>query len=147
MTAGCWMVRCCRFCPEVAARTWLCDYEPGLPENKLDQPYWQGQIGLDLVPPGEIWEMVEFIEASPEERARLARPLPLRTDVRAGRAAKLDVAPMALWKRQRARRITAAQFEAQINWLRWAERNAPARPEFNFRQPAVPSAVEIPRFL
>lgn len=52
---GHWMIRCCRLCPEVAARIWFCDHEPGFPENKVDQPYLQGQIGLELVDPIEIW--------------------------------------------------------------------------------------------
>lgn len=53
--AGHWLVRCCRRCPEVAARIWLCDHEAGMPDNPVDQPYLQGQIGLDLVPPEEVW--------------------------------------------------------------------------------------------
>lgn len=52
---GLWMIRCCRHCPEVAARIWICDHEPGLPANKVDQPYLQAQIGIDLVPPENVW--------------------------------------------------------------------------------------------
>lgn len=52
---GRWMIRCCRRCPEVAARIWLCDHEPGMPSNRVDQPYLQGQIGVDLVPPEDVW--------------------------------------------------------------------------------------------
>ena len=41
---------------------------------------------------------------------------------KSGRQWALSTAPMSLWKRQRARRISAAEFELQIRWLRWAER-------------------------
>ena len=51
---GQWMIRCCRHCPPVAARIWLCEVEPGT-DNPVDQPYLQGQIGLDLIPPTEVW--------------------------------------------------------------------------------------------
>lgn len=52
---GFWMLRCCRQCPEVCARIWWCDHEPDEPENKLDRPFLQGQIGLDLAPVMRIW--------------------------------------------------------------------------------------------
>jgi hypothetical protein len=101
---GRWLVRCCRRCPDVAARIWLCDHEPGTPENKVDQPYLQGQIGLDLVPPIEVWHRRGLIE------------------------------------------ITAAEFEHQIEWLKWAERNAPNDPRFTYRKPVTLAAIPIPRF-
>jgi hypothetical protein len=143
---GFWMVRCCRHCPEVAARIWLCDHEPGDPENTVDQPYWQGQIGLDLVPPADVWKMLEFCEAEPEEQRQMADPGEVARAPRSGRRPALTTAPMALWKQQRARRISAAEFEAQIRWLRWAETNAPNRPEFTYRKPVDLAAVPIPRF-
>lgn len=146
MNPGFWMVRCCRLCPEVCARIWVCDHEPGLPENKLDQPYWQGQLGLDLVPPDDVWEMVWFAEASPEEqRAMIAPPLSARAP-KSRRLPALVTAPMSKWKQERARRITEAEFAAQIRWLLWAEKHAPHRHEFNFRKPVDPTAVPIPRF-
>jgi hypothetical protein len=86
------------------ARIWLCDHEPGTPENKVDQPYLQGQIGLDLVPPIEVWHRRGLIE------------------------------------------ITAAEFEHQIEWLKWAERNAPNDPRFTYRKPVTLAAIPIPRF-
>lgn len=52
---GYYMVRCCRNCPEAPARIWLCHHEPGEPSNEVDQPYLQGQIGLDLEQPYRIW--------------------------------------------------------------------------------------------
>ena len=143
---GFWLVRCCRFCPEVAARIFVCDYEPGFPEHKIDRPYLQGQIGLDLVEPERIWEMVEFCEASPAEQAILSRALNLRIDVAAGRVARSASAPMARWKRERARRISAADYERQIAWLKWAERHAPTHPEFQYRRPVNPASVPIPQF-
>jgi hypothetical protein len=146
MTPGVWMVRCCRHCPEVAARIWLCDHEPGIPENKLDRPFWQGQIGLDLTPPDDVWAMVWFCEAPREEQARLSKPLNLRVDVAAGRVARSETAPVALWKRERARRISQGEFGRQIAWLKWAERNAPRHPEFSYRTPVTVADAPIPRF-
>ena len=97
------MIRCCRGCPEVAARIWFCTHEPGDPHNKVDQPYLQGQIGLDLVPPGEVWT-------------------------------------------RRGRPINKRMFDVAVDWLRWAERNAPRHPEFTYRKPIDPAAMPIPRF-
>jgi uncharacterized caspase-like protein len=143
---GFWMVRCCRHCPEVAARIFLADHEPGLPENKIDQPYWQGQLGLDLVDPARIWQMVWFCEASPEEKARLADPPLSDRAPRSRRLPALTTAPLAKWKQERARRIVEFTFDAQIAWLRWAEKNAPNHPEFIYRKPVDPAAVPIPQF-
>ncbi|HEX5320603.1 MAG TPA: hypothetical protein VFW46_15675 [Stellaceae bacterium] len=146
MRPGHWMVRCCRDCPEVAARIWLCDHEPGEPDNPVDQPYLQGQIGLDLSDPAEIWAMLEFCEASPEEQRLLAEP-PLSDRVpRHGRRAAFVTAPMAKWKQQRARRITAAEYAHEIAWLRWAGRNATNHPRLHYRQPVNPAALPIPQF-
>lgn len=144
---GYWLVQCCRRCPAVAARIWLCDHEPGYPEHKIDRPYLQGQIALDLVPPGEIWEMTEFCEASPEQRRMLeSPPLSARTGRRPGRQPGLVTAPLALWKRQRARRISVADYTAQIAWLTWAEKNAPRHPDYTYRRPVDPASAPIPRF-
>ena len=147
LRAGFWLVRCCRFCPEAPARIWLCEHEPGEPENLMDRPFWQGQIGLDLTDPAEIWAMLEYLEASPAERAVMERPLSLRADVRAGRVEAAATAPMAKWKRERARRITAAEYDRQIAWLRWAERHQPAHPELQYRRPLTAASVPLPRFL
>ena len=146
---GYWLVRCCRHCPVVAARIWLCDHEPGYPEHKIDRPYLQGQIGLDLVDPHEIWAMLEFCEASPEEKRLMEAP-PLSSRERAGargnRQPGLVTAPMSLWKRHRARRISAADYERQIAWLKWAEKHRPQHPDFTYRKPVSPAAMAIPRF-
>lgn len=144
---GWWMVRCCRGCPEVAARIFLADHEPGQPDNHMpDRPFLQGQIGLDPTPPGEVWVMLEYCEASPADRALMERPLSLRTDVAAGRVARATTAPMARWKRERARRITEAEYEAQIRWLQWAAKNAPTHPDFLYRRAVRAEAIATPRF-
>ena len=38
----------------------------GQPDNPVDQPYLQGQLGLELVPPAEVW-MTRGIEISAAE--------------------------------------------------------------------------------
>ena len=63
---GIWLVRCCRRCPPVAARIYWCSHEPGYPDNEIDQPYLQGQLGLDLVPPNEVW-LLRGIEITADE--------------------------------------------------------------------------------
>src|SRR5690242_14443850 len=146
MTPGFWMVRCCMRCPPVAARIWLCQHEPGEPENLVEMPYLQGQLGLDLTDPAQIWEMVAFCEATPAERARLTDPPLSERAPRGNRSAALQWAPIAKWKRDRARRIIAAEYDRQITWLRWAERHQPAHPEFNFRKPVELAQLPLPRF-
>ena len=146
MTPGHWMVRCCRRCPEVAARIWLCDHEPGEPANVLDQPYLQGQLGLDLTDPAEIWAMLEFCEASPDARALMTDPPLSHRIPQHGRAYGWSTAPMALWKQQRARRISARDYERQIAWLGWADRNAPTHPDYTYRQPVDPTLAPLPIF-
>ena len=100
---GHFMVRCCRRCPEVAARIWWCDHEPGLSDNLLDQPYLEGQIGLILTDPHEIW----------------TRP---------------------------KREITKRQYDKEIAWLHWAERNRPDSPELHYRRPLDRRTMAAPRF-
>lgn len=144
MAAGYWMVRCCRRCPEVPARIWLCSHEPGEPDNLVDQPYMQGQIGLDLVDPHEIWTMCEFVEASPAEQAAMAAPPLSDRAPRNGRLPALQTAPMALWKQQRTRRITAAEYERQIARLRWAAATQADDPALSYRKPADIRQAAIP---
>lgn len=140
------MVKCCRLCPFVAARIWECDHEPYLPDNKVDQPYWQGQIGLDLTPPLEIWSMCEFCEAAPEQQEALANP-PLSARVpRGNRAPAYQTAPLALWRRDRARRITQAEYEQEVLWLAWASKNAPTHCDFTWRKPLDRKTALIPKF-
>lgn len=141
---GWWMVRCCRGCPEVVARIWLCDHEPGDPENKVDQPYLQGQLGLDLVDPNEIWVMLEYCEAGSEEQALLRRPLALRTDVQAGRVARAATAPMALWKRERARRISAAEYAYQLADYQWLRQHRPNDPNARPTEKVQIRNLELP---
>lgn len=144
--AGYWMVRYRRLCPFVAARIWLCDHEPGDPENLMDRPYLQGQIGLDLTPPLEIWAMVEFAESAPEQQqALISPPLSIRTP-RGHRAPAFQTAPLPKWQQERARRITVQAFEREIEWLTWAARNAPTHPDFLWRKPLDRNAAAAPRF-
>lgn len=100
---GYWMIRCCRLCPEVAARIWLCDHEPGDESNKVDQPYIQGQIATDLTDPIAIW-------TSPK------------------------------------REISREYFERELDWHRWAMRNAPTHPDRNYKRPVDRKAMPAPRF-
>jgi hypothetical protein len=143
---GFWMIRCCRACPPVAARIWECDHEPGEPDNKVDQPYWQGQIGLTLTPPKEIWAIVEFYESSPEQQHALANP-PLSDRVpRNGRAAAFKTAPMARWRRERAQRITPEYYAREIQWMQWAALNKPSHPDFTYRKPVDLKAAPVPKW-
>lgn len=140
------MVRVIRQGPLVAARIWLCDHEPGEAENLMDRPYVQGQIGLDLMPPLEIWHIVEFAESSPEQRRLLIDP-PLSDRVpRNGRAPAYTTAPLAKWKRERAHRITLEQYLVETEWLAWASKNNPTHPDFLYRRPVDLRATPIPKF-
>lgn len=144
--AGHWMIRAVRGGPEVCARVWLCDHEPGEPDNIMDRAHWQGQIGLDLVSPGAILGMVEFCEASPEQQAMLIRP-PLSDRVpRSGRAPAFTTAPMAKWKQARARRITAEEYQRELRWIEWAARNKPDHPDLTYRRAIDKRAAPVPRF-
>lgn len=112
----------------------------------MDRHHLQGQIGLDLTPPLEIWSMCEYVEASPEQQAALANP-PLSARVpRGNRAPAFQYAPMALWRRDRARRITQAEYEAELTWLAWCQKNRPYHPEYNWRKPLDRKTAQIPRF-
>lgn len=148
MIAGFWMVQVVQRGPFVASRIWLCDHEVGVPENHMpDRPYWQGQLALDLTPPSEIWDMVWFCELPPEEQRAVANPPMSERAPRHGRSAAFTVAPLALWKQTRARKITEAEFAKQVAWLQWAVRNDPQHQDANFRKPIDLSQVEIPRFI
>jgi hypothetical protein len=147
---GFWLVKCCRNCPEVIARIYWCDHEPGVPENKCDQPYLQGQLGLDLVDPSDIWAMLEFCEASPEQQQFMREPPLSDSPLRPGQEKRLPglvTAPMSRWKQARARRTTAANFDFEVKWLRWAERNAPNHHKLAYRKPIDPMMVPIPVFV
>ena len=143
---GYWMVKVVRGGPYVAARIWLCSHEPGEPDNLMDRPYWQGQIGLDLTPPLQIWGMVEFVESSPEQQNLLVNPPLSDRAPQNGRAAAFKTAPLARWRQTQAYRITPAQYAAEIDWQNWAKNNAPHHPEFTYRRPINRQAAPIPRF-
>lgn len=115
MKPGHWLVRVVQNGPWVAARLWLCNHEPGEPDNIIDRPpYWRGQIGLDEVPPEEVWEMVAFIEATAAEREAIVNPPLSEREPRGNREPALQWAPLAKWKQNRARRITKAEFDRRV---------------------------------
>jgi hypothetical protein len=143
---GFWMVRVVRGGPFVASRIWLCDHEPGEPENIMDRPYWQGQIGLDLTSPLKIWTMLEYVEASPEQQRAFASPPLSERAPRGGRSPAFTYAPMPLWQQSRARRITLEEYLTELAWLAWAKRNAPDHPDFTYRRPVNPRTAPVPRF-
>lgn len=126
---GWWMVRCCRDCPMVPARVYWCDHEPDIEDNKVDQPYLQGQLGLELHDPADIWLMLEFCESTPEQQRLLAEPPLSARDPRGQRDRGFVTAPMAKWKQDRARRITAEEHAYQIADLAWAKEHAPDEPK------------------
>ena len=146
---GYWMVRCCRFCPLVAARIWRAhtteDPVSGEPMDR--SPHIAARIGLDFVDWRELWLMLEFCEASPEQRRGLIDPPEVERAPRNGRKPALQWAPLAKWKQERARRITPAQYAAEVAWLKWASCNAPTHPDFNWRRPVDLRAAPIPRFV
>lgn len=104
------------------------------------------QIGLDIVSVAEVWSMCEYLEATPEQRAALANPPQSARVPRNGRSPALLWAPMAKWRQVRARRITEAQYRAEIEWHLWASRNATTHPDFTYRRPLDRGAAPIPRF-
>ena len=147
MIPGFWSVRVINGAPFVPGRIWLCDHEPGEVENKVDQPFLQGQLALDLTPPADVWEMVAFCEASPDEKAQMIAPSASEHTPSGGRRQGLEAAPLAKWRQTRARRITAAQWQAEIRWLEWAIRYRPWAPELKYREPIVRATAQLPRFI
>lgn len=145
---GFWMLKCCRLCPFVAARIWLAHTvaDPVSGEPMQRSPFLAAQIGLDIVDWRRVWECVEYLESPPGQRHQLATP-PLSTRMpRSGRAPALTYAPMPKWQWDRARRITEAQYAAEVEWLSWASRNAPTHCDFTYRKPVARAAAPIPRF-
>lgn len=113
--------------PLIPARIWWCSHEPDEPSNEVDQPFLQGQLGLDLADPAQIWAMLEFCEASPTEQRRMADPA-ISAPV-GNRRGAFQTAPMSRWKQERARRITAAEFAYQIADLLWTREHASGEPK------------------
>lgn len=146
---GYWSVRIVRNGPMVPARIWLAhtteDPETGEPMDR--SPHLAAQIGLEFVPVGKLWVMLEFVEASPEQRELLANPPLSSRAPRNGRAPAFRWAPMAKWRQQeRARRITVGEYEAELRWLSWAASNRPDAPELHPRKRIDPRVAPIPRF-
>ncbi len=145
---GHWMLRVARNCPFVAARIWreqtTADPVSGDPMDR--SPFLAAQIGLDIVSWREVWLAVEFVEASPMQQHGMINPPQSGRAPRNGRSPALLWAPMAKWRQERALRITAAQYAAEIEWLTWASRNAPTHPEYTWRKPVDLKAAPIPKF-
>lgn len=96
-----------------------------------DRPYLQGQLGLDLHDPADIWLMLEFCESTPEQQRLLADPPLSERAPRGQRAHGLQYAPMSKWKQDRARRIDEPEFLFQLADLRWTVEHAPHEPKAN----------------
>jgi hypothetical protein len=143
---GQWMVRVVRGGPMVCARIWACNHDPNEPTNVMDRPYWQGQIGLDLVPPETIWTMLEFCEATPDKKKLLASPPLSERLPRNNRAPAFKTAPMPKWQQVRARRITLVEYLAELEWQSWAKINAPTHHDFTYRRPLDLRTAQVPRF-
>lgn len=109
-------------------------------------PFLAAQIGLDDADWRRVWELVEYCESSPEQQAALVNPPLSDRTPRNGRAPALQWAPLAKWKRERARRITEMQYQREVDWLSWAARNKPDHPDFNWRKPLDLKAAPIPKW-
>jgi hypothetical protein len=145
---GHWSVRVVRNGPYVAARIYWAHtkIDPVSSEPMQRSPFLAAQIGLDIVRVADVWTLVEFLESSPEQKEALGNP-PLSDRVpRNGRAPAFKTAPLPLWRRERARRITRAEYAAEILWLTWAAKNAPTHCDFTYRRPLDRKTVPVPRF-
>jgi len=142
------MVKVRRNCPFVAARIYWeqCKVDPVSGEPMQRSAFLVGQIGLDIVSIADVWAIVEFCEASPEQQATLANP-PLSARIpRGNRAPAFVTAPMSKWRQTRARRITQQEYEAEILWYVWAKNNKPDHPEYTYRRPLDLKTAPVPRF-
>ncbi len=145
---GHWSARVVRNGPFVASRIYwahtLTDPVSGEPMDR--SPHLAAQIGLDYARWVDVWEMVEFLESSPEQQAALANP-PLSERVpRGNRAPAFMTAPLPLWRQTRARRITQAEYDAEIAWHTWASRNAPTHCDYTYRKPLDRKLASVPKF-
>lgn len=141
MTPGYWLVRVGRNTPWVPARLWFDDAEPGVPENKLDRSrshYPRAMIGLDEVPPEELWAIVAFCEATPEEREALVNPPLSQRQPSGNRARAFTSAPLAKWKQDRAIRIDYLAHRAAI--ALWSTCG------FDYRKPIEAGQFAVPNF-
>jgi len=110
------LMRARRFGPLVPARLWWCDYEPGVPENKLDRG------NLSPFPRADI---------AGEE----ADPLVLRERL---------AWPSSHWKY--CQPISEADYRWHFDHLRWAEENKPSDPRLRPRDRVDPAQVPLPTF-
>lgn len=145
---GFWSVRVVRNGPYVAARIYLAHtlVDPVSGEPMDRSPFLAAQIGLDIVSVIDVWSLVEYVESAPEQQAVLANPALSARVPRGNRAPAFVTAPMSLWRQNRARRITQAEYEAEILWLTWASRNAATHPDYTWRKPLDRKTAPIPKF-
>jgi len=68
MVPGYWLIRRRKRAPQIPARTYLCDHEPGDEENKLDRwplPILAGEIAGDVADPLDIFGARERVPLKP----------------------------------------------------------------------------------
>jgi len=110
-------------------------------------PVLTARIGLEFSDWRDVWRLLEYCEASPEQRREMESPPVSARTPRFGRRPGLMAAPMPIWQRQRARQITVDEYAAELEWLRWAQKNAPQHHDFLFRRPVNPATAQVPRFV
>ncbi len=58
LVEGFWLIRLRKLAPQIPARTYLCNHEPGAPDNILDRwplPFLAGEIAGDVADPLDIF--------------------------------------------------------------------------------------------
>lgn len=137
------MLRAVRGGPLVPARLWLSDYEPEVPENKLDRgrlsPYPRADIAGVEVPPEQlldrlgIWPRRGDGTLLPHEAiAALADPT------------QQTPRPIGHWAY--AEPITKAEYDYQLLRLRWAQQHRPDDPALTPRQKIDSKQLPLPNF-
>jgi hypothetical protein len=109
-------------------------------------PFLAAQIGLDIARWQDVWAAVEYVESSTEQQHLLANPPLSDRAPRGNRAPAFKTAPLPLWQQTRARRITRAEYDAEIRWHEWAAKNAPTHCDFTYRKPVDRKAMPAPGF-
>lgn len=97
---GFWMVKLTKNGAEVPASIFWCDHEPGLPENKVDQPYLDGEAAGERIPPEDVWHRRGRSITEDEYRFQLADVLyckqHLPSDPKANPKEKVNLRQVAL---------------------------------------------------
>lgn len=137
------LMRSTRRGPLVPARLWLCDFEPGCPENILDRgrltPYPRADVAGIEVPPEQVLDRLgiwrrrgdilllphEAVEALADDHKRTPRPV-------------------GHWAY--AEPITAQRYAAEVRKLQWASAHKPDAPGLRPKSPVKPKQLELPNF-